>query len=347
MNMWTPTDGSDSDSEASLHIFSIDTEEVGQHMQEPKAEGETSAKPTRIGRVTFENGRQTIVDEADCDDNPLDQNSRFAVLVTPASRWPRNKEYAIQTLQLVSPSLTQLFQSTVMYFPGVQVEGPQPSIPAPFAPLYFHHDDMSKAALGADEQGKQDFEVLEQVYSRHVRNRHEMIRERLDQGAVLYEDLWALFKPGDIVYLQDEYDQPRLYVLITVKYRKGNKYGGPSDLGTWRFDRLAADMWAIDWQPSTRTFQRCTVTRCIKSFSGSRSVASLPFYPLAYYADGSLDLTRELVDMLRQRGQKWKHLVSSPPSCVSYNGPAHTRPFDLDDELRPMRVPTKEQQVSE
>lgn len=287
-----------------------------------------SMSRTRIGRVLIdrETGSSRIIDEADWE-GILEPERRFAILVRTRDEWLDSNEFrTLDVLELLSPNLARLFQSVVKYFPGIQVEGARPSMPAPYAPLYFHYCDIVKAAKSADKCCQDDFEVLHRFYCQHIEGEHQRIREMLAGHTVLYNDLWALFRPGDIIYVLDEYNEPRLYILITVKYRRSEGYFSSSVNSIQRFHRLAADMWAMDWQQSTGSFQRHTVTRCIKSFSGSRSVTSLPFYPLSYYAGGCTDQIDKLVCNLRLRGLKWKELVSKAPSCVFYDGPARIPP---------------------
>src|SRR4051794_24647843 len=80
-------------------------------------------------------------------------------------------------------------------------------------------------------------------------------------------------------------------------------------------------MWGVVWDGATNKFQRRARTRSIRIFSGTRAIASLPFYPLAYYRGGAADELAALKTQLEERGRKWRTLVSSKPLCKYYDGP--------------------------
>ncbi len=210
----------------------------------------------------------------------------------------------------------------IKYYPGIGLDGGQLSIESPYAPLFFYYDELSKfGEENPDDTYDNDMEALTHFYSSCMKPEGERIKRHLAEGSVLFEDLWALFRPGDMLYAVDESGEPCLQILIAVAFREAQPSPGYS-FSIVQSRRLAVDMWRIGWDNATGLFQRVTTTRSIRAFSGSRPITSLPFYPVVHYKGGDAEEIRALKDELQDRGSKWKGLVSQQASCKHYNGPA-------------------------
>jgi len=127
----------------------------------------------------------------------------------------------------------------------------------------------------------------------------------VEERTIRHSYLWALFRPGDLVYSLDDFGEPQLHKLISIT--QGS---------------MAITMWSISWSISKKKFEREVTSRNIGFFDGECPVTSLSFYPLKYYKSGSAQEIEKLRASLESRGQRWKLLVSEPPLCKHYNGPA-------------------------
>ena len=77
------------------------------------------------------------------------------------------------------------------------------TIAEPYASLFFYYDEISKAAENPEFACEEDFGVLAQYYSERILPEHDRIKALLAEGVVLYDDLWALFRPVKRVNLSE------------------------------------------------------------------------------------------------------------------------------------------------
>ncbi|KAK8047867.1 hypothetical protein PG996_015931, partial [Apiospora saccharicola] len=167
---------------------------------------------------------------------------------------------------------------------------------------------------------------LQWWYEKHVLASHVKLKETLKTGWVTFEDLWALFQTGELVYCIDNFKQPRLYVTAATAER--NNIPDDMDLppipllANLRKRRFIVDLWFIDWDASFQVFKRQKETRKIQSFNGSRRISDLEFYPVRFFDHGDQRSIDDLLTKLRQRGQLWKRLVSEDPVSMYHSGPA-------------------------
>lgn len=227
-------------------------------------------------------------------------------------------------LTILSPGLQQVFKEVVKYYPGIAGDGEKTTLKYPYEPLYFYFDEICAAAESDPNVDAKDLEALVDNYNQWIRPDHDKIRRMIADGNIRYNCLWALFRPGDVVFTWDPTGQARLYILIAIAYRDPLPYVSydidPN--ANVRFKRLVADLWSMGWDCVNQEFQRFTTSRSIKSFTGQCPITSLPFYPLSYYANGNAEEIKGLCQSLQESGQRWRSLVSQPPICQHYTGPA-------------------------
>ncbi|KAK5656929.1 hypothetical protein OQA88_3451 [Cercophora sp. LCS_1] len=234
-----------------------------------------------------------------------------------------------ELLTLVSPALVTAWNKVVRHFPGVGLNGGKVTLQAPYAPLFFYYDELQK--LGEDDSGenaglKDDLLHLADFYSRRIKPQHNVIKQDQADNLATFKDLWALFRPGDLVYTLDHFGEPTIHILDATEYRTGNR-SHVMNFSITRFPRFTADLWSMTFDRATGLFQRVILTRSIKTFSDARPISSLPFYPLSRY-NGDIEQLRAA---LQKRGRSWKKLVSEPPSCKFYDGPARQYGIALSD----------------
>jgi hypothetical protein len=290
-------------------------------------EGET--KKLRVGRtIKNDKDKDEVIDEADWDGKSRDNDSaKYALIIGYRRRWSRFLERWKDTEQvaILAKPLVTAIRNTLTYFPGIKLEGLQATFDSPYQALYFYYDELKKLAdEETDPAVKPDWDAFTYWYTKHVLPEHTRIRKNHQDGFVLYDDLWALYEPGELIYAEDENGEPNLHFLVATEYREP-EYMGLSDTEKYslrRMPRLAAEMWQVAWDNAARIFKRTPKTRTIGTFSGSSRITSLPFYPLRFYANGDEKAIHSLKEELRQRGEKWKKLVAARPSSCSYDGPA-------------------------
>ena len=269
---------------------------------------------SRIGRIVKGSyGRGNVVDLDEWEAPVAVPLGKFAIVLKTQiiGRTPEGQPIEGEDeIVLKSPLLQELFRSVATYYPRLGLDGSDITIEHPYAPLFFYFDALCEAGeRHPDPTCQEDLECLRQFYKKTIYPEHEIARKMVEEGMIRYPYLWALFRPGDLVYSLDDFGEPKLHKLITITYDSREK-------------ELICTMWSISWSISKKTFEREIIEREIRSFDGGCPVTSLLFYPLKYYKGGSAQEIEKLCASLKSRGERWNLLASEPPSCKYYNGPA-------------------------
>lgn len=207
-----------------------------------------------------------------------------------------------------------------------------------------------------DEDAKSDDwkDFRKYFYDPYVGPFHDRVRAGLEEDNVRFDHLWAVLKPGEMLYSLDEFDEPHLFIIGASTFR-GRKYdaydieaimrkGGTAAAGD--SERFVIDAWTVTWKGSSKVFSRQVKTFVINVFAGTRPVPSFKFYHLRYYKDGDSEVQNTLLEYLEQRGLTWAQLISQEPVPRHHNGPARELIRSLgrtmvDDERRNVRFSSR------
>lgn len=159
---------------------------------------------------------------------------------------------------------------------------------------------------------------------------HNRVRASLDAANVRFDNLWAVFKPGDVLYTLDDFDEPHLFIIGASTFRGRKRGADDFENMLWRggsasagaSERFVLDAWAVTWKGPRKIFSREVKTFTINFFAGTRAVSSFKIYPLKYYKDGDSESQLELLEILEQRGLRWAQMVSQEPISKYHDGPA-------------------------
>ncbi|KIW97685.1 uncharacterized protein Z519_01269 [Cladophialophora bantiana CBS 173.52] len=197
----------------------------------------------------------------------------------------------------------------------------------PYAHLFQYSKDIHKALesrISPHSDQFRDFRTLISFLESHAR--YGIIWKSLDrdnQRVVSFENLWAVFRVGEPVAVQDRLEEKRLFKFTRLEDSIG-------DMGHQKDFCVAVEVhfWYIVWSPGKKRFCQKSQYSKIPRFAGHRKVTSLPIYPLRYEDQA----TREpLLMKLQARGRKWADLISKPPTCFEYSG--HAISEDEDGRL--------------
>lgn len=76
-------------------------------------------------------------------------------------------------------------------------------ISSPFAPLYHHLDDINRQVTGDPDVSEADCSQMNAIVSFVTlgwpAGLFGDVKSMLSQGFITYPEIWALFKPGDLV----------------------------------------------------------------------------------------------------------------------------------------------------
>lgn len=211
----------------------------------------------------------------------------------------------------------------VKFFPGVDFTLDSIEMVFPYAPLYHYFTDMQKYVRNdqSEDCKVEDFQVLEWYHDNHLVDHYNEVRSFIGLSNVSFENLWAIFRPGDLVVTRDHLGLPQLHVLAIAETVKKPQESYRSLRGSKEQD-LVVKAWSMVWSPARRTFRRALWAFVIPQFRGSRGVTSLEVYPLGF--DNAV-AQKELQEKLIKRGNIWKKLVAGRPTCWHYKGAAFDR----------------------
>jgi hypothetical protein len=132
----------------------------------------------------------------------------------------------------------------------------------------------------------------------------------VDQDVVSFDNLWTIYKPGDIVISHLFLGEPQAFIVQESMESRMERSG------ITRYWRLVC--WSYDW--TGKTFRRVQVELRVESFLGARKVQSLSVCPVRY-------LSEAVKEKMEQRGQNfWKICLRARGSRrFQYSGDAILR----------------------
>ena len=200
----------------------------------------------------------------------------------------------------------------IQYHYGVALSASAVIISSPFAPFYHHLEELKVNIADDSEVSRADRNYFNAVYSFFTlgaeRKRFEDIRNLVEEGFIIYSDLWALYKPGDLVVSKDPVGNYELAQVTSVKWEE--------DMWT----NIRRNRWfitTVQMDYSAGKFQKVSRRRRVEEFAGAKRIKELDFYPLSHYPSMT-----ELKAAALHRGKDWKSLCEAGPKIMSYQGRA-------------------------
>lgn len=227
------------------------------------------------------------------------------------------------SLKINSPAIITALQSVIEYYPGQSFSEDSNIVGEPFTSL-IHHEKELKAYRDQFHPSKIDSTVeccqrnanayehlgiLQNVLSERSSKEVEAERQRHARGVATFEMLWLLYKPGDDVYLDTDYDGN--YDAYVVKSYSGGMYGG-------RPFPMTIDLWNMDFD-GNRIGRKClSVDQPV--YDGEKDITSLSVFPCQFWKDKSKDGedSTPLKKKLEERGKMFFRLTQR--QCMDYDG---------------------------
>ena len=89
--------------------------------------------------------------------------------------------------------------------------------------------ELANRIESSDEDDK-DLKNLVDFYDRWIYRSHERIRSKIRDGSIDFNQLWALFEPGELIYSKDEWGKAQIFYACASAYRgAGREYGENED----------------------------------------------------------------------------------------------------------------------
>ncbi|KAF3006106.1 hypothetical protein E8E14_000644 [Neopestalotiopsis sp. 37M] len=210
------------------------------------------------------------------------------------------------TLRVNSPLLKQLLEDVIGDFPSEPIDASTDvELNTPARCLFFYRDElkeegMKRFANNTDGQAHVNI-LLKYICDTFEDDSKSYKRATTSKaGAINYEHLWTIFKPGSLVYVK-VLGQPRAYKLLDVRYISS------------QIPALSLSVQFIDYD-GDKFGTRATEFR-IPQFSGTLRIDQLNVRPL-----NTMPNKEEIREQLTQRGHRFEKLVGQ--NYMNYTGVA-------------------------
>ena len=244
-----------------------------------------------------------------------------------------------EELTIYSPYVRKVFRAVIQYYPNIAYGASFIRLVEPYAPLFIYYSEMCDYAsrdVPDASESPDDFKAFQDYYQRRLAPDYDKIRATLAQNRIQFDQLWALYRPGDLLFTMDDFGQTQLYSMISTNLKPPGRFHVLNETieKPWRY---GIDGWFVTWDNAAQKFTRSLRTHIVNSFEGTRNITSLACYPLKYHPDLCLCSKKDIYKLLEARGNAWKNLVTSP-SCHRYNGFCRSYISDRDPEDKDKRL---------
>ena len=200
----------------------------------------------------------------------------------------------------------------IEHYHGVSISESTTILGSPFPPLYHHLEEM-KINVSSDPNATDlDKKHMDALYYftkfGWPGSIYGDVKNLLSRGLIVYDKLWAVFKPGDLVVTRDPIGIFTLAEVTSVKYEEHPSPG-----------RTQYRWWVelVTISQKNGQFRKFSVRNRLEKFAGARKIIELDFYPLKYH-----DRADELMEEALVRGRKWKNFIEGQTKVMNYEGEA-------------------------
>lgn len=305
-------------------------------------DSDESVELTGVGRMVTERGMMRVIDEAHWKpDVQPDADRPFALVVSMNN--------GKQQLFVKSKFLVSLFEDVIKStgMMGMTKGSEGISFLEPYVPLYWSYNQIIQSGSEKDIPSQQDIKDLQSLrywYERWVLPSHNQIRETIQSGFIAFSDLWALFRPGEMVYTEDEFDQPELSIVIETRYEFAAMGHHPPPPGAYgpngphrplvpphmqaalpgppKASSFSVRSWRQAWDAPRQMFMKGLTSTYMMPFDGSRRISDLEAFPVRFFDGGEESQIVTLKKRLEHRGRRWKELLGPSVQHLYHEGPA-------------------------
>lgn len=216
-------------------------------------------------------------------------------------------------LAIISPYLRDQFKKVVDVenYHGITLTSSEVLLSSPFGPLFHHIEDMKANTVADPEATAADRNHMDALHyfvtTGWPVSFYNDVRSTIQQELITYDELWALFKPGDLAVSKDPIGTPSLSKITSVKLEQEPNRGYQTEFRWW------VTLVKITWKAGR--FWKFQMKRRIERFADAKKIKELDFYPLAYHDSGD-----ELREAAIQRGRAWMTYNKGEPRVMSYEG---------------------------
>lgn len=242
-----------------------------------------------------------------------------------------SREHDMLSMRVHSPILNETIRKLVQYYPQyesvLRADGKEIYFPYPYAvPVHYwkelhqikdagRNGDATIKIEGVDKEFKCTKElhhhlgvflnfIDEQYYSKKGVQELALY----NQGLAKFDNLWLLFKPGEVVFAKVRGQFAGFVVVDSGFVRIMTKDGMAI-----QFEKHVIHVWNLAFNGDTLTRQAHTFF--IDIYQGEKEISSLDIFPVKYLKDSGTSM-KELIE----RGKSYYKIVCNLPSFKIYDG---------------------------
>jgi hypothetical protein len=239
-------------------------------------------------------------------------------------------------IRILSPHLLDVIRSLVLYYPKYELQSKEHLIEYPFR-IIFHYWDELKQISEAFCKGEASITIKNPETGSEVtiicnKNTYDHLDvlydcppirkvlldvvtpERLlykSKGLATYNNLWLLFRPGDIVFTRVR-SKLAGFVVETVSHKSAISSPSPEEYPRTD-DRWELKLWNLSYK--SRKIVRESYTFFINRYHGERAILDLPVFPTTFMHDHDA-VKNDLIE----RGRHYYRIICDEQSHMRYNG---------------------------
>jgi hypothetical protein len=205
------------------------------------------------------------------------------------------------TLQVNSPYLLRLFKQVIKYYPTVAASFNMSfEMKSPFQMLFHYWDELHKAAEAddLDDRTRMHLNLLLDFMRLELGVDKANVDSMVSGGFINYDFLWTLYRPGDLIYNEQD-GHPWLLRLEKTAYEENKRLG--------KFMEVHCSFTNYDGKDFGKSPHKFLVLQK-KSFpaDGPAKVLSLKSFPFSF-----LDRQEEMKERLATRGERFLEIVGA------------------------------------
>lgn len=246
----------------------------------------------------------------DCDPDEFDQ-----VLSSSSKSLSLMKDQNQIHLSIHSSFLQEQLRKVlnIEHFNGVRISASEIVLEQPFGPLYHHVEEMRSTVETDPEATTEDRACMNALYYFATlgwpASLYKDLRSKISRGFIFYDDIWALFKPGDFAVIEDLSGTYSVSKIEAVKLEREDR-AGMNHVYRWYISLKKITC-------KSGRFRKIVSRRRIELFAGAKRINELEFYPLSHHA--AVDEVRRVAI---QGGEAWKRFFEGEARVMAYHGEA-------------------------
>ncbi|KAJ8128324.1 hypothetical protein O1611_g5312 [Lasiodiplodia mahajangana] len=216
------------------------------------------------------------------------ETKKKALVVRMGKNHEDGKPLVLDSIVVQSQFLKEFLGEVFHGYRGITTTLDRLVFKSPFHAFYYRWDALEELAENRKNTGSDadaHVQLLYNLLDIELRETRDEIRDLVKNGVITYDTLWAIFRPGSLVYSAIE-DRDRVFLLQSTYYVEGF---------------MGLNVKFVDWDGTQFGYR--TIPLTIRQFAGTQRVADLGVYPIQFHPS-----RKEVEEGVKARGEKFRDM---------------------------------------